>query len=150
MQRGGENHPRKDTCRGVDRRLGAATGQEPGERAGGEDRQQEQRHDEGCERQGIGRDLRAEPALVAGPGKRRQHDHSNPVGGEEHDHEDRVGGEEAVRLRGATEVTGDDDPDDAGEARLHGHREGCDGSAAERSEAARVCALAHRRDSVDM
>ena len=110
----------------------------------GDQCEQEQRHHEERERHGVGRDLRAELALLAGPRKRGQHDHADPIGGEEDDHEDRVGGEEAVGLRRTPEITGDDDPDDPGKAGLHGHREACDGSAAQGSEACRGFLLVHR------
>ena len=115
---------------------------------GREKREEEQRHDERCERQGVRGDLGSEPALVAGSGERRQDDHPDPVRGEQDDDEDRVRRKEAVRDGRAAEVPRDDDPDHPGKAGLDGHRDASDGSAAERAEVARVCTLAHRRDSV--
>ena len=84
---------------------------------GCENREEEQRHDECRERQGVRGDLGAEPALVAGSGERRQDDHPDPVRGEQHDDEDRVRGEEAVGDGRAAEVPGDDDPDDRRQGR---------------------------------
>ena len=132
----------------MDRRLVAAAREHPGERVGGQERDQHERHDEGGEHHGVRGDLRAELVLVACSRQRRQHDDADPVGREQHHDEHRIGREEAVGLGRPAEVAGDDDPDDAGEPGLHGERDCRDKAAAEGPEPAPLFALAHRRGSV--
>ena len=71
LQDRGEHHPREEARGGIDRRLGTTPRQEPRELTGGEQGNEEQRDDEDGEREGVRGDLRAEPALVAGPSERR-------------------------------------------------------------------------------